>query len=603
MSNVTVSNATIRIGATAEDVAKGTASAIGHMRQFAAEAAAVLGGVRLTMFAYHANDDIEKAQLAFEVMLKSADKAKNLMSGLFRFERDTPARITELTSAMRQLLTAGFELADAPAMLRILGDAAASTGQNFEESIKRITASLAGAQARGWFSGEEVRELQRQVIPAVRYMAEGMSKEMGRAVSEGEIVKMYEDKLISTSKSVRFILTGLERDRKGMMARLANETYSGIFSTMVSQAEIFAHKFMKGFDSVMHVKEGLAGVRDYLVEIAANGQAVGAEFAKSDWFQVPYRTAQALFELMKLIRDTVKYAFGDIGSSLSEMKDFPQQAREIWMTFFGVLAEGFYRVKDAIATAFVIPLKTSLLIIGNIGDFFDRHLVPGDSPQRQKNRENWLATKAGLEKDIRDRAFGNALDADLAGIEKWKAAMRETARLDALPKGGLVSFITKNLEEAHKAASDFNKAAKDLKLPEKEWDDHKMRDFFKDVGRDMEKHGLTPLQKLKKELSDLEDIFAMGFIDENQFLSEQGSLLLKANKGGDGKADTAPRVAEAISAGSVEARRISIAAMMGQGQKSVPDLLTRMLAQDKEHKRVSEELLRAAQAGGLVFVP
>lgn len=602
MSNITISNATIRIGATAEDVAKGTSAAIGHMRQFAAEAAAVLGGVKLTMFAYHANDDIEKAQLAFEVMLKSADKAKNLMSGLFRFERDTPARITELTSAMRQLLTAGFELADAPAMLRILGDAAASTGQNFEESIKRITASLAGAQARGWFTGEEIRELQRQVIPAVRYLAEGMSKEMGRAVSEGEIVKMYEDKLISTSKSVRFILTGLERDRKGMMTRLANETYSGIFSTMVSQAEIFAHKFMRGFDSVMHVKEGLAGVRDYLVEIAAGGEAVGASFAKSDWFQVPYRTAQALFELLKLIRDTARFAFGDIGSSLSEMKDFPQQAREIWMTFFGILAEGFYRIKDAIATAFVIPLKTSLLIIGNIGDFFDRHLIPGDSPERQASRENWAKTKAGLEQEIRDRAFGNALENDLAGIEKWKAAMRDAPKMDALKDTGLHS-IMEGAVGAAKSLDAFNKAAKDLKLPEKEWDDHKMRDFFKDVGRDMEKHGLTPLQKLKKELSDLEDIFAMGFIDENQFLSEQGSVLLKANKGADRKSDTEPRVAEAIRAGSVEARRIQIAAMMGQSEKSVPDLLTKLNAEGQKQTRELQEIRRQLAAEGAIFVP
>ena len=601
MSTVNISNATIRIGATAEDVAKGTGAAIGHIRQFAAEATAIIGGVRLTAFAYHANDDIEKALISFEVMLKSAEKAKNLMSGLFRFERDTPARITELTSAMRQLLTAGFELKDAAGMLRILGDAAASTGTGFEESIKRITASLAGAQARGWFTGEEIRELQRQVIPAVKYMAEGMSKELGKAVSEGDIVKMYEDKLISTSKAIRFILTGLERDRAGMMQRLANDTYSGIFSTMVSQFEIFSYGFMKGFDKVMHLKEGMRGIRDYLVYLAGDAENVGAAFAKSDWFQVPYRTLQALWELIKIVRDTARMLFGDLGSSLSEMRDFPKQAREIWLNFFGILAEGFFRVKDAIATAVIIPLKGLLLTLGNIGNWMSEVLPGADAPNRVANREQWAEVRAELEKDIRDRAFGNALDADLAGIEKWKNAMRDMPRAAEIKDMGLAGVV-EGAVNGVKALDDFKQKAKDLKLPEKEWNDNKVRDFFKEMGREMDKHALSPLEKLKKELSDLEDIFAMGWITAQQYEAEAASILMKANKS-DKSSSTEPRVAEAISAGSAEARRITIAAMMGQSEKSVPDLLTRMLAQDREHKRVSEELLRAAQAGGLVFVP
>ena len=69
--------------------------------------------------------DFEQMQVAFETMLGSADKAKEMMDWIVEFSAKTPFEVKDLTEYAKRLLAFGESMEEVKEDLKALGDIAA----------------------------------------------------------------------------------------------------------------------------------------------------------------------------------------------------------------------------------------------------------------------------------------------------------------------------------------------------------------------------------------------------------------------------------------------------------------------------------------------
>ena len=74
---------------------------------------------------------MEQYEIAFEVMLGSAEKAKNLLKDLKEFAATTPFEFNEITRATQTMIGMGIEAEKVIDTARTLGNIAAGTGKQF----------------------------------------------------------------------------------------------------------------------------------------------------------------------------------------------------------------------------------------------------------------------------------------------------------------------------------------------------------------------------------------------------------------------------------------------------------------------------------------
>lgn len=166
----------------------------------------------------------EQNAMAFEVLLGSADAAREHLEDLSKFAASTPFQFTDLVDASKKLQALGFEAQAVVPMLTALGDAAAAMGGG-EEMISRLTMALGQMQAKGKASGEELLQLTEAGIPAMKYLARQAN------VSTAEMTALVSKGLVPADEAIQAILAGVKEDFGGMMARQA-ETAAGKVSNL-----------------------------------------------------------------------------------------------------------------------------------------------------------------------------------------------------------------------------------------------------------------------------------------------------------------------------------------------------------------------------------
>jgi hypothetical protein len=82
--------------------------------------------------------DFEQTQIAFETMLKSAEKAQQFLKEASEFANKTPFEFPELINSSKLLMAFGFEADKVLDMLKTIGDTASGLGAG-SEGIDRIT--------------------------------------------------------------------------------------------------------------------------------------------------------------------------------------------------------------------------------------------------------------------------------------------------------------------------------------------------------------------------------------------------------------------------------------------------------------------------------
>jgi tape measure domain-containing protein len=221
--------------------------------------------------------DYEQTQIAFETMLKSAEKAEQFLKDASEFANKTPFEFPELINSSKLLLAFGFEADKILDLMTVIGDTSSGLGAG-AEGIDRITRALGQMQAKGRAQAEELLQLQELGVPANQILQE----ELGLT---GEQVANIGKESIEASKVIDALLRGMEKRFGGMMAN-QSKTAKGMISTLKDTLE---NSLLRPWGQGLWegVKPGLEKITTWIDEnqetIAAWGEAwkkAGANISK-----------------------------------------------------------------------------------------------------------------------------------------------------------------------------------------------------------------------------------------------------------------------------------------------------------------------------------
>lgn len=116
-------------------------------------------------------DGIAKARAGFTSILGGADKANTLLGQVRQFAIDSPFVTSELVRYSQQLLGVGRAAGTIVPTLKSVGDIVASVGGD-TQNIGSILYALTQIQSIGKLTGQDARQLQNQLVPITKYIAD-----------------------------------------------------------------------------------------------------------------------------------------------------------------------------------------------------------------------------------------------------------------------------------------------------------------------------------------------------------------------------------------------------------------------------------------------
>ena len=210
---------------------------------------------------------IESLTMQFETLLGSAENAGNRIAEITKFAASTPFEISELAATSKLLQTMGGTMLATGEGLRMVGDAAAISGQPLEEIGLHI-GRVFNAITSGTSAGESVGRLQElglmtgKVKLEFEALAEAQKKGKAPILSQGEAMAKLQDVFKATS---------------GAMERLASTT-EGKLSNMKDNFDQLQVAFGTGFNNGL--RDALDATNNFLPQLQAKfteaGEIVGS---------------------------------------------------------------------------------------------------------------------------------------------------------------------------------------------------------------------------------------------------------------------------------------------------------------------------------------
>lgn len=228
-----------------------------------------IGAVGLASIKMAAN--MEQTKIAFTSMIGEAGMADVMLRRLQDFADSTPFEFEGLTDATRKLMAYGFELNQIIPTLTNIGDAVAAMGGG-AAMIERITTAFGQMRAKGFISGEEMRQLAEAGIPAWEMLA----KTIGKSIPEA--MKLAENKAIDSGKAMQGILDQMGQRFGGMMAQ-QSQTVLGLWSTIKDKTSNVMRKIGDDIIQAFDLKSKMQGAIVYLSKFADDVQNSGVREA------------------------------------------------------------------------------------------------------------------------------------------------------------------------------------------------------------------------------------------------------------------------------------------------------------------------------------
>ncbi len=167
----------------------------------------------------------EQAQISFEELLGSGQKAQKFLSDLEHFAAVTPFEMPGLVAAARQLLGAGQAAKDVIPIMTALGDATGALGLD-QEQFQRIMLATTQTMNKGKLQGEELLQFLEAGIPIWRLLAEATGLPIPKLREMSEKGELLADDVLPKLFQV------MHRDYGGAMARQSH-TLTGLWSTFM----------------------------------------------------------------------------------------------------------------------------------------------------------------------------------------------------------------------------------------------------------------------------------------------------------------------------------------------------------------------------------
>lgn len=215
---------------------------------------------------------IESLTMQFETLLGSTTAAKKRMEEIAKFAASTPFEIAELSATSKLLQTMGGNLLATGEGLRMVGDAAAITGQPLQEVGLHI-GRLFNAITSGTSAGESVARLQE--LGLMTGKVKRQFEELAEAQKKGK-------KPILDQSQALTLLKGVFQSTDGAMARLSTTT-EGLKSNLKDNVDTLMVKFGTGFNDGL--KEALKSANNFIPQLQEKftnaGEFMGAAMTES----------------------------------------------------------------------------------------------------------------------------------------------------------------------------------------------------------------------------------------------------------------------------------------------------------------------------------
>lgn len=242
----------------------------------------VVGGL------FSSNIQFEQMEVQFEVLLGSAEAARNRMDELAQFGKDTPFELPNVVRASKILQTFGGDALATGEGLRLVGDVASGVGINIDELAMWFGRLYDGLQS-GRPVGEAMMRLQE--MGAMSGETRGQIEAMAEAGVEGSIV--WDTFAESMGKY------------SGMMEK-QSQTVGGAMSNIADGFNMMKRNLMAGIFEA--AKPGIMGFATWLGSDGVQGAVKGAGLAIGEFVNV---SVAGLTDGIRLVIDPLK-EFADI---------------------------------------------------------------------------------------------------------------------------------------------------------------------------------------------------------------------------------------------------------------------------------------------------
>lgn len=219
-------------------------------------------GVGLAVAGINRLNTLQQANIAFQTMTGSAEKAKAIMADLTTFAKTTPFPLDDIAAAGKTLFAMGQSAEKLVPTLKAAGDAAAAMGTG-SQGMKDISFIMGQIITKGKLEGDELIQLAERGVNASAILG-NMLKVNARDV--GDKVK---DMGLSGKEAVDLLVKGIEEGTNGINGQTAKmggmleqfkNTWEGKWSDMKAAfgrlgATIFAPLFTGGQDAMGKVSK------------------------------------------------------------------------------------------------------------------------------------------------------------------------------------------------------------------------------------------------------------------------------------------------------------------------------------------------------------
>lgn len=165
----------------------------------------------------------EQSRIAFETMLGSAEKARDLMGNIAEFAKTTPFELPDVVAGSKQLLAFGFAQEQLLPTMTKLGDLASGLGV----PIGQLTNVFGQVKVAGRLMGQDLLQFTNAGVPMIEALATTMKK------PQGEIKKLVEQGKVGFPE-VEVALNSLtgEGSKFGGMMEKQSKSFNGVVSNI-----------------------------------------------------------------------------------------------------------------------------------------------------------------------------------------------------------------------------------------------------------------------------------------------------------------------------------------------------------------------------------
>lgn len=246
--------------------------------------------------------EAETAQIAFEYLLGSAEKAAQFFKVLQIFAAKTPFEFPELRSASQNLLAMGFNAKDTMIILRVLSDTITAVGKGSEELL-HVAQAIGRIRAEGKLTARQLKVFSNANINVVDTLRNQLGL-VGKTTVE--LAKEINDMGLSINQVIGAIIKGLSEKYPGASQKFA-KTMTGLLSTLKDNIQLL----LNGYDGLF---QGTFGrVKDFvgkLVQLTDYLYQEFRKFGKAGVFEAifPPEARETVKQILMGMRELV-YAF------------------------------------------------------------------------------------------------------------------------------------------------------------------------------------------------------------------------------------------------------------------------------------------------------